>query len=355
MADRERLLRVAVIGCGWFSYNHLHAWREIPEVELVAVCDRDAARARDAAEAHRVPAWYEDADAMLDAERLDFVDVVTTPPSHRPLVEAVARRGLPVICQKPLAIGLDDARAMVAACRDAGVPLMVHENFRWQSPMRAARRLLDEGAVGRPFFGRISWRTARDVFAVQPYLATEPHLILTDIGVHLLDLARFYFGEPRALACQTLRIRPHIAGEDAATLLLEFDNASCILDCSYSSYAPEDLYPQQLLHIEGTEGTVDVGPHYRLSLARSDGTVEEREVAIHQYPWSTPPIDAAQDSVVAIQRHWVACLRNGQPPETSGEDNLRTLELVDGAYAAAAAGTIYRPTRGEGSGRGGSA
>lgn len=244
MGDRERPLRVAVIGCGWFSYNHLHAWREIPEVELVAVCDRDAGRARDAAEAHGVPMWYEDADTMLDTERLDFVDVATTPPSHRSLVEAVARRGLPVICQKPLAIALDDARAMVAACRDAGVPLMVHENFRWQPPMREARRLLDAGTVGQPFFGRISWRTARDVFAVQPYLAEETHLILADIGVHMLDLARFFFGEPRALVCQTLRVRPTIKGEDVATLLLEFDHASCILDFSYSSRAPEDLYPR---------------------------------------------------------------------------------------------------------------
>ncbi len=347
MGDRERPLRVGVIGCGWFAYNHLHAWREIPEVALVAVCDRDAERARDAAEAHGVPMWYEDAEAMLDAERLDFVDVVTTPPSHRPLVEAAARRGIPVICQKPLAIALDDARAMVAACRDAGVPLMVHENFRWQPPMRAARRLLDEGAVGRPFFGRISWRTARDVFAVQPYLAEEAHLILADIGVHMLDLARFFFGEPRALVCQTLRVRPTIKGEDVATLLLEFDDASCILDFSYSSHAPEDLYPQQLLHIEGTEGAVDIGPHYRLSLARADGTVEERDVPLHRYPWSTPPIEVAQDSVVAIQRHWVACLRGEQTPETSGEDNLRTLELVDGAYASAASGTIYRPAHDE--------
>jgi len=81
-----------------------------------------------------------------------------------------------------------------------------------------------------------------------------------------------------------------------------------------------------------------------LSVARSDGTVEERAVPLHRYPWSTPPIEVAQDSVVAIQRHWVACLRGGHAPETSGEDNLRTLDLVDGAYASAATGTIYHPT-----------
>jgi D-apiose dehydrogenase len=72
--------------------------------------------------------------AMLAAEKLDFVDIITTVESHRPLVELAAGHGLPVICQKPFALDMADARAMVEACERAGVPLMVHENFRWQSP-----------------------------------------------------------------------------------------------------------------------------------------------------------------------------------------------------------------------------
>jgi len=339
MQDPTRPLRAGLVGCGFFAYNQLHAWRELAaDVDLVAVCDADAGRARRAAEEYAVPVWYDDAEEMLRAARLDFVDIVTTPPSHRALVEAAARHGVAIICQKPMAIALHDARAMVAACRDAGVAFMVHENFRWQPPMRAVRRVLDQGAVGRPFFGRLSWRTHFNVFANQPYLAEETRLIVADLGVHMLDLARFYFGEPRALTCQTLRVRPHIKGEDAATVLLQFDDASCVVDFSYSSYALEDPFPQVLAHIEGSEGTVDVTPGYRLTVAHADGTVEDDRLSIPRYDWTTPPWDVVQESVVAIQRHWVTCLRTGQTPETTGEDNLRTLELVESAYASAVSG-----------------
>src|SRR3546814_15009891 len=85
---------------------------------------------------------------MLAAERLDFVDIATTPPSHRALVELAARHGVPVICQKPLAATLADAEAMIAACAAAGVAMMVHENFRWQAPIRAPKAVIDEGRNG---------------------------------------------------------------------------------------------------------------------------------------------------------------------------------------------------------------
>lgn len=339
MQGSARPLRAGVIGCGFFSYNQLHAWHELAaDVALAAVCDADAARAKRAAEEYGVPAWYDDAEEMLRAVELDFVDIITTPPSHRALVELAARHGVPVICQKPMAFELHDARAMVDACRAADVPFMVHENFRWQPPMRAIKGVLDRGAVGRPFFARFSWRTHFDVFANQPYLAEETRLIVADLGVHMLDLARFYLGEPRALTCQNLRVRPDIKGEDAATVLLQFDNASCVVDFSYSSYAAEDPFPQVLARIEGAEGTVDIGPGYRLTVARADGTVEDETLPIPRYGWTTPPWDVVQESVVAIQRHWADCLRSGRTPETSGEDNLRTLELVERAYASAASG-----------------
>jgi predicted dehydrogenase len=344
--DGGLAVRCAVIGCGFFAQFHLHAWRQTEGVTLAAVCDRDAERAHAAARAFAVPAWYTDAAAMLEAERLDFVDVATTPPSHRPLVEAVARRGLPVICQKPLAFDLQDARAIVAACRAAGVPLMVHENFRWQRPMRALRERLDAGAIGRPFYGRISFRTATDIYANQPYLRHDARLVLADMGVHLLDLARFFFGEPQTLACQALRVDPAVRGEDTAIVLLGFEDAACLVEASYASNGGRELFPQTLVHLDGDAGALDLGPGYVLTHSARDGTVLERfEVPIARFPWSTPGFEAIQESVAAIERHWVECLRAGRVPETSGDNNLRTLELVEGAYRAAASGAVFRPGR----------
>ncbi len=134
-----------LIGCGSFAINHLHAWRDIAGVEIVAICDRDPARLAALGSQFGIARQYTDAAAMLAAEALGFVDIATAVPSHRSLVELAARHRLPVICQKPFAATMADARAMVDACATAGVPLMVHENFRWQHPIRQVRAVIDAG------------------------------------------------------------------------------------------------------------------------------------------------------------------------------------------------------------------
>ena len=346
MRQARQPLRTGVIGCGFFARNHLNAWLEIPEVRLAAVCDVDATKAQNAAGEFDVPAWYDDAATMLNEVQLDFVDVATTPESHRGLVELAAEHRLPVICQKPLAFEFKDAEAMVEACQRAGVTLMVHENFRWQAPMRALRRRLDAGAIGRPFYGTISWRTGYDVFAGQPYLYGQPRLVVLDMGGHLIDLARFFLGAPQALVCHTVRVRPGIRGEDDATMLLEYDDAACVVTMAYSARLAEELFPQTLVHLEGEDGMLELGPHYTLTLARRDGTVEQERIAIPPHSWATPPWDVVQDSVVEAQRHWVECLQTGKTPENSGKENLLTLQLVEGAYTSAETQSVYRPPTG---------
>src|SRR5215212_11522739 len=106
----EQSLRLGLIGCGFFAQNHLQAWREMPDVTLSAVCDLDPAKAKAAARAFGTPRWYTDAATMLANETLDFVDIITTPPSHRPLVELAARHQVAVICQKPMAWSIEDAQ-----------------------------------------------------------------------------------------------------------------------------------------------------------------------------------------------------------------------------------------------------
>ena len=334
------VLRGGLIGCGYFARNHLHAWREVEGASIVALCDLDESRARRYGEEFGVAGVYRDAGELLRAESLDFVDVVTQPAGHHPLVLLAARHGVNVICQKPLAPSLAEAAAMVEACRAAGVRLMVHENFRWQTPLRALKRAA--AGLGDLFFARISLRSGFDVYAHQPYLAEDPRFILYDLGVHLLDLARFYLGEAGQLYCQTQRVNPRIVGEDVATVLLKMaGGATAVVELSFASRPAEELFPQTLVHLEGPRGSATLGPHYALTVAR-DGRVSRETVAPRLYPWSAPLTAAIQESVVATQRHWVESLREGREPETSGADNLRTLELVFGAYDSAASGNAYR-------------
>jgi predicted dehydrogenase len=329
-------LRGAVIGCGFFAQNHLNAWKDIADVQLVAVCDKDSAKAEAAGAKFDVPARYADAAEMFTKEKLDFVDIATTMPTHRALVELAARHKIPTIVQKPFAPTWDDCVAMVGACKAAGVPLMVHENFRFQAPLIAVRRVIEAGEIGTPYFGRVSFRTGYDVVAGQPYLALEERFIILDLGVHVLDMARVYFGEAETIYAQTQQIRPNIKAEDMATMLLRHrSGATSIVDCSYASKLSPEPFPQTFVHVEGPRGSVQLLDGYRM-VVLSDGAAREETVSSPLLPWTSQPWHTAQESVLNTQRHWVECLRTGRPPETSGEDNLRTYALAVAAYHSAA-------------------
>ncbi len=133
-------LRGGVIGCGFFARNHMNGWHEVEGARIVAVCDANIERANTFVRLFGVDKAYSEPERMLREEKLDFVDIITQPTSHRALVELAAAHETPVICQKPLAPTLEDAQAMTAACRAAGIPFMVHENFRWQHPMRVLKQ-----------------------------------------------------------------------------------------------------------------------------------------------------------------------------------------------------------------------
>ena len=327
------MLKGGVIGCGFFAANHLAAWGLIDGVAITAVCDTDPAKAR----------WpgaksYTDAATMLVTESLDFVDIITTVESHRPLVELAASHGVAVICQKPFAIDMADGRAMVEACAAAGVPLMVHENFRWQSPLMAVKDVLEAGEIGEPTYARIQFRHAYDIYANQPYLKTEPRLAIQDLGIHVLDVARYYLGDVTRLFCRAQRINPEVAGEDCVTIILEHaSGAVSLVDFSFFTKHEPDPFPQTLVRIEGTKATVELFQGYRMRVSGT-GWSREADVEPDVPSFGAKPWHNIQESVVNIQRHWVDCLKTKREPATSGADNLETLDLVFKAYQSAESG-----------------
>ncbi|MAU94355.1 MAG: oxidoreductase [Fulvimarina sp.] len=328
----------ALIGCGFFAQNQLHAWGEISGAEIVALCDRDEARLSETAARFGIARTYRDVGEMLAAEAIDFVDIATTAPSHRPLVEMAARAGRHVICQKPFAETMEDARAMVAAVEEAGRVLMVHENFRWQSAIRRAIETVRGGAIGEPFFGRISFRSGYDVYAGQPYLAEGERFIIEDLGIHILDIARAFFGDVDRLASTTRRVNPQIHGEDVATMLLSHaGGVTSVVDCSYATRREPETFPQTLIEIDGTDGTLRLDAGYRLTV-QSGGKENVRDVSPPLLAWAERPWHNIQESVRTIQQHFVDCLAEGRQPETSGADNLKTLALVEAAYRSAETG-----------------
>ena len=330
-------MKGALIGCGFFAQNQLHAWRDVAGAEIVALCDHNHDRLHATAKNFGIDRIHYNAAEMFAKGGFDFVDIATTSPSHRTLVEMAANAGVDIICQKPFAENMQDARAMVAAADAKGKTLMVHENFRWQSPIQSALQSVRSGAIGVPFFGRISFRSGYDVFSGQPYLAKGTRFIIEDLGIHILDIARAFFGDVRQIAATTSRINPQIKGEDVATMLLTHqDGATSVVDCSYATRRSPETFPQSLLEIDGTEGTLRLEPGYRLSL--QGRTSESTDVSPPLLPWAERPWHNIQQSVQTIQQHFVDRLAAGLPPETSGADNLKTLALVEAAYLSASQG-----------------
>ncbi len=328
----------ALIGCGFFAQNHLHAWKDVKGAEILALCDRDEKRLSETAQAFGIARTYRDAAEMLALEELDFVDIATTVQTHLPLVEMAASAGLHIICQKPFAEDMKDAAGMVRAAERAQVTLMVHENFRWQSAIRAVRSEIDNGAIGTPFWGRVSFRSAYDVYSGQPYLATDEKFIIQDLGIHILDIARFLFGDVARISASTKRVNPRIRAEDVATMMMIHDSGvTSIVDCSYATLLPAENFPQTLLEIDGSEGTLRLAADYLLTLQNAGGT-REVDVSPPLLSWAERPWHNIQESVFNIEQHFADCLTEGHAPETSGADNLKTLGLVYAAYSSAAEG-----------------
>ena len=166
-------------------------------------------------------------------------------------------------------------------------------------------------------------------------------MIIIDVAVHLFDLARCFMGEPESLFTEAIRVNPRIAGEDVATVLMHMNGGTCIVDASYETSSDHDTYPQTMVTLEGTEGTITLSADYHLQVV-SRGEASEEDLVIPHHEWASSPWNAIQDSVHSIQRHWIECRASGRTPETSGPDTLRLLDITLGAYESAGSGQRYR-------------
>ena len=343
MTDSARL-RVGIVGCGFFAPNHVHAWAHMPDIAIAGLCDTRIERARAMAEriGRDIPV-FADLGEMIEQARPDFLDLVTSPETHAPLVHFAAERRMPAIVQKPMAFDLATARGMVEAMEKAGLPFMVHENFRFEAPIAAVGEIVRSGEIGRPVYAHIAFRTGHDIYAGQPYLATVKRFILADVGVHVLDVARFLMGEAVRVQCETQSVKPGLAGEDMATCLLRHaSGAISVIECSYASKLADDPFPETMITVEGTEGAVALSRGNEIAV-KSGATIRRFNATPPVLPWAAPPWHVVQDSVLRCNRDWVAHFRAGTEPQTSGRDNLATLALVEAAYQAAASGVAATP------------
>ncbi|MBI1895872.1 MAG: Gfo/Idh/MocA family oxidoreductase [Acidobacteria bacterium] len=333
-------LNFAVLGAGYWAQFQLAAWREVEGARCVAIYNRTRSRAEALAQRFGIPSVYDDAENLLERENLDFIDIITDNRTHCDFVKKAAGRRLPVICQKPMAPTIGECIEMVEACRAAGIPFLVHENWRWQTPIRALKQVLDSGAVGRPVRARITVITSADDYQTQPFLKELERMVLADMGVHLLDTARFLFGEAAAVYCQTIQVQSDLKGEDMATVMMRMDGAMTVsIELAFARIPIErDHYIQTLIFVEGQCGSIELGPDYWIRITTAEGTYARRHPP-RRYPWGDPLQEVCTSSIVECHRDLLAALSRGRAAETTAEDNLKTMRLMEACYESASRGS----------------
>ncbi|MEO7146073.1 MAG: Gfo/Idh/MocA family oxidoreductase [Bryobacteraceae bacterium] len=334
---RERSLRAVSVGAGYFSRFQQEAWTRIPEVEMAAICDLEDVKARAVQEQFGIANRYTNWTDMLDREKPDFIDIITPPPTHEEMCAEAARRGIHVICQKPLAPTLEEATRIVEIAHTAGVRLMVHENFRWQPWYRKIKELQTAGTIGEFTHIHILTRLGDGwgdsaYLDRQPFFRDYPRLLIYETGVHFIDTFRFLLGEVTEVYARLRRLNSVIRGEDTGQLLLCFESgATALWDANRynETEAANPRYTFGEIRVDGTGGhlTVDMEGNIRVKKLGEPG-------------WNLQYLhenrNFSGDCVYALQRHFVDCMLSGREFESSGRDYLKTLKVAFSAYASAA-------------------
>jgi predicted dehydrogenase len=327
-------VRVAVLGTGAISRQHREGWLAAGAT-IVALCDVDEASLERAGRDWGVERRYRDYRAMFADGGIDVVSIAAPTAVHHPATLAAAEKGIHVLVEKPIALSLDLADAMIDACRQAGVLLQVNHQLRSGGPARRAGELLAAGAIGRVTYLRL--RQAHDWagLGVRPSFATRASSgggTLLDNGCHLMDLARFFGGRVEEVYARTARLQYDVEVEDTAVVSMRFEGGALgTVETAWTATGWEEGF-----WIYGTEGALECTnrfgpPVLRHSYRASPGTTwGETDVTTYDFAGDGPHA-----------RHigaFMAAVRGEREVACSGEDGREAVRLVLRAYDSAALG-----------------
>ncbi len=333
----NRILTQVTLRIGVLSYAHTGhalsysvALKKIPGVELAAIYDEDAGRGKQFA-AQFGARFYATATELLDQNSINAVIVTSPTDQHRDLVCAAAGAGKHILCEKPIATNIVDARAMIAACDEAGVLLQIPFVCRFYPMVQAARRMIQSGEIGR-VLGIVGGNRGRPPLPPQyPEWITDPvHAgggALLDHSVHVTDALRFIlesevgsvYAEKSVFSERGLKV------EDCGLLSLVFQNGIiATVDPSWSLPENNSYHYDFYLRILGEKGTLNLDDTRQALTVVSDDPAR-RAVAAEPFG-----IDVDTEMV----QHFIRCVQAGEHlfPAATGQDGLRALEIALAAY-----------------------
>lgn len=348
---RRRKYRVGIIGCGRVASlleqdylrghpcTHAGGYDACPKTKIVAGCDIDEERLRLFKKEWGAKHIYTDYQDMLTKEDLDIVSICSWTDTHREMAIASAEAGVRgVICEKPMALNLADADEIIESCREHGTKLIINHERRWDANYQKVRELIGEGAIGelRTIVGNVltGAPAPRDWHADYHQVGGGP--MLHD-GTHLVDMIRFFGGEPDWVFGHIERRTEGIYVEDIATAFIHLKSGA---HASIEGGGIRNYFNFEL-DVQGSQGRILIGngamgmwvanksPHYL-------GFME-----LEQKPF--PRAKNGGNPWVLQVEDMICCLENGHESISSGYEGRAALELVMGVYESARLGGIKVP------------
>jgi predicted dehydrogenase len=344
-----RDFKIGCVGAGFIMADvHLAAYAEAG-FPVVAIASRTPAKAAEVARRWGIGRVHGTPLELVEDPEVEIVDMAFPPDQQPELIRHALKQPhiKAVLAQKPLAMDLAAAEAVVEECRAAGKVLSVNQNMRFDQSMRVLKQLLDRGNLGEPVIATIEMRA---IPHWQEFLRAYGRLTLLNMSIHHLDVLRFLFGDPSeiftAARPDPRTTFPHTDGVTVSTLRFPSGLIAVSLEDVWSGPRAEgfrsDIYIKW--RVEGTDGLAQgtIGwPDYpsgspstlRYNSRRATGGewVEPR--------WETMWFPHAFKGVMAQLQD---ALRDGREPELSGRDNVKTMALVEAGYRSIKEGRSVR-------------
>jgi len=310
---------VGVIGCGTIADNaHLPSFFRLPDSKLVAVADKDEDRARKMAEKYSAEAWYADYHDLLKRQDLEAVSICTPPHLHVEIAVEAAENKKYILCEKPIALKLSDADAMIEAAQRNKVILMISSPFRFDPAFQQLHKLVQRGVIGKPFMANAVFGNRGPGSRSDFYWDTEKGGgVIQDIGVHHVDLLRWLMGEVSDVTSITWRSKNDLAVEDNAILSLLFENGALgTLSLSWT-------YPCIVCRVEmvGEKGILFAGLSSDLRLYLAEGKVGKKLGVF-------TVLVKGKKFYFEMIKHFIECVRKRQKPIVDGFDGKKALEII---------------------------
>lgn len=329
------MLKFALVGCGRISKRHseLLGLNQIDGARLVAACDLIESNAKLIGERFSVP-YYTDMHAMMQAEEVDVVVVLTESGHHARHVVELSRYGKHIVVEKPMALTLDDADAMIRACDEVGVKLFVVKQNRFNVPVVKLREAMQRGRFGKLILGtiRVRWCRTQDYYDQAPWRGTwaMDGGVLTNQASHHVDMLEWMFGEVESVFARSVTALAKIEAEDTAVVTLKFRNGALGLIEATTAVRPQDL--EGSISVLGEGGTVEIGG-FAVNKMKVWNFVEPEvgdENVMEEYSVNPPNVYGFGHQ--AYYEHVVDCIKNNRKHLVDGLEGRKSLELINAIY-----------------------